>query len=513
MSENKIRQNIKPVSRRKATIANLTYQYSSLVLGIIRGLVLVPLYLKFIDIKLYGAWLASGNVIVWLALMDPGLNELLRQQVAKFYGRKDWDNVGKAIGTGWILMAGLSIITVAIGWVISKAVPALFLNDPEKINELSISILLGSIGAALVFFSGSPGSVLQGFQRSGRVVVIYIFSWILGITCTIVLLFMKFGLVSIPLGSVTSGVIMSLCCSADMVYFATRRLHVHLRWCSEYLSNIKSLVGATFLLQTSRVLTVNCDEFLVGIFLGAEVVPIMAFTKKLWGIALMFGQRISVAFMPGLAHLWGQGNRQKVSEIAIKMLNVTMWLFGIEIAAILGFNRSFLGLWVGNQFFAGHAFNILMALSFALYVYVYAIGQILYASDDIKSPALAGAMQSLLRTILVLVLLAYVGILALPISTLVSSALMLGIYFRKRFRRQMSLKVYPNEFSAVLSLIVGMTLGLCGAYIIETHTWLSLIIGVIVSVFATGLVLFVADKAFKAFVSSVITKVFNPKVI
>ena len=65
----------------------------------------------------------------------------------------------------------------------------------------------------------------------------------------------------------------------------------------------------------------------------------------------------------------------------------------------------------------------------------------------------------------------------------------------------------------MLSLIVGMTLGLCGAYIIETHTWLSLIIGVIVSVFATGLVLFVADKAFKAFVSSVITKVFNPKVI
>lgn len=106
------------VRRTRATIANLTFQYSSLVLGIIRGLVLVPLYLKFIDIKLYGAWLASGNVIVWLALMNPGLNELLRQQVAKFYGKKDWNNLGKVIGTGGLsfVPASQNLFEAVSGW-------------------------------------------------------------------------------------------------------------------------------------------------------------------------------------------------------------------------------------------------------------------------------------------------------------------------------------------------------------------------------------------------------------
>ena len=108
------------VSRRKATVTNLIYQYSSLILGIVGSLILVPLYLRFIDIKLYGGWLASGNAIAWLALMDPGLNELLRQQVAKFYGKKDAEQLGKIIGTGWVVMTVLSIITIAIGLVIAR---------------------------------------------------------------------------------------------------------------------------------------------------------------------------------------------------------------------------------------------------------------------------------------------------------------------------------------------------------------------------------------------------------
>lgn len=500
-------------SRKKATVTNLIYQYSSLILTIIRGLLLVPLYLKFIDIKLYGAWLATGNVVTWLALMDPGLNELLRQQVAKFYGKEDLSSLGKTIGTGWTVMAVLSIITVVIGWVLSTVVPSLFLDESKLISELGISIFLASIGAALVFFSGSPGAVLQGFQRSDRFAAIYVVSWVLGITSTIILLVKGFGLISLPLGSVLSGVVMSLGYSSDMLYFARKRLHIRLKWCTEYLNDIKSLVGATFLLQASRILTRNCDEFLIGIFLGPEVVPIVAFSKRLWDVALMFGQRVSVAFMPGLAHLWGEGDRKKVAAVAVKMLCVTLWLCGIEAAIILGFNKSFLSLWVGSQFFAGHSFNIMLALSVLVYVYIYAISQVLYAADDIKGPAIAGVIQSLLRAAMVVGLLFYVGILALPISTLISSVLMLGIYFRKRFSQRLDLARPNCERSGILSIVVGMSLGLLGAYTLNLTKWLDLTVCVIAGTIITSLVLIAVDKAFKQFAGEVFGKTFKLEVI
>lgn len=84
------------VSRTRATIANLIFQYASLLLAI-TGIVLTPLYLRFIDLKLFGAWLASGNVIGWLAMLDPGLNELLHQQVAKFWDGKAAERIAKII--------------------------------------------------------------------------------------------------------------------------------------------------------------------------------------------------------------------------------------------------------------------------------------------------------------------------------------------------------------------------------------------------------------------------------
>lgn len=494
-------------NRKKATVINLIYQYSSLVLTIIRGLLLVPLYIKYIDLKLYGAWLATGNIVVWLALMDPGLNELLRQQVAKFYGRGDLKSIGKTIGTGWTVMTALSIFTVIIGWFLSKIVPPLFLEEANLVSELGISIFFASIGAALVFFSGSPGAILQGFQRSGRFIVIYVISWILGFASTIILLLNGYGLISLPLGSVVSGTVMSLGCSIDMIYFTRTKLHIHLKWCTEYLNNIKTLVGASFLLQTSRVLTRNCDEFLIGLFLGPEVVPIVAFSKRLWDIALMFGQRVSVAFMPGMAHLWGEGEKNKVAKVAVRMLCVTMWLCCIETAIILGFNKSFLSLWVGSQFFAGHNFNLLLALSVFVYVYIYAIGQVLYASDDIKGPAVAGVLQSLLRVSLVVALLFFCGIFALPISTLVSSVLMLAVYFKKRFSIRMNVRNQIGERTGILSVILGITLGLIIAYTFNLTGWIELTIWVITGALITSTALMVVDKAFKQFAGDVIARI------
>jgi hypothetical protein len=78
---------ISPVSRRAATIANLIHQYVTTGLVIVNGIVLVPLYLKYIDFKLYGAWLATGNVAAWLLLADAGFSDILRQRTAHLYGQ------------------------------------------------------------------------------------------------------------------------------------------------------------------------------------------------------------------------------------------------------------------------------------------------------------------------------------------------------------------------------------------------------------------------------------------
>ncbi len=493
------------VSRTRATIANLIFQYASLLLAI-TGIVLTPLYLRFIDLKLFGAWLASGNVIGWLAMLNPGLNELLRQQVAKFYGEKNWTMLGRSIGTGWAVVTCSSLLVVFIGLLISRIVPYCFDVEAEHLKELKPCIFLASVSLALVLFSGSPGSVQQALQRSERFLVIYLFGWACGVISTVILLFKGYGLFSIPLGGIVRGTIWSVFSSLDTLYLARRKLGVSIGWSANYLFKIKGLIGATFLKVAGRVMEKSCDAFLVAIFLGVEMVPLVVFSSKLWQVAVQFSERISVAFMPGLAHLWGEGEKSRAVEIGAKVLKVTIWLVAFEVAALLFLNKTFIGLWVGDKFFAGGTFNLLMGFGIITYAYAYASGQVLFAANIIKGPALAWFARGILRVGLLIVLLKVIGIIAVPITMIASSVIILLVYLQKRISLLLNVDLMKLKRTMTIPLLVGTCLGLAGAYLVGTNTWLELVFGAVAIVLINGMVLALVDANFRAFAVSAISE-------
>ena len=77
------------VSRRFTSLVNLFFHYNAVVLVIVQGILLVPLYLRSIPVATYGAWLATGSILSWIDLVDPGLSDVLRQRVAYTYGKGD----------------------------------------------------------------------------------------------------------------------------------------------------------------------------------------------------------------------------------------------------------------------------------------------------------------------------------------------------------------------------------------------------------------------------------------
>ena len=74
-------------------------QFLALGLAIVQGFLLTPMSLRHIDYKLFGAWLATGQMLSWVSLLDPGVNEVLRQRVAHAFGelwkcwRQRWEGI------------------------------------------------------------------------------------------------------------------------------------------------------------------------------------------------------------------------------------------------------------------------------------------------------------------------------------------------------------------------------------------------------------------------------------
>jgi O-antigen/teichoic acid export membrane protein len=63
----------------------------------------------------------------------------------------------------------------------------------------------------------------------------------------------------------------------------------------------------------------------------------------------------------GLAQIHGEGRLERVREVAGGMLRVLLTLAGAVTLVVLAVNPQFVGVWVGREFFGGHALNVLLA--------------------------------------------------------------------------------------------------------------------------------------------------------
>ena len=79
----------------RLTLVNIAFQYAQTCLLIVNGIVLTPLYLACIPERTFGAWLATGNIVAWLTLIDPGINQVVQQRVAAAHAREDRAALGR----------------------------------------------------------------------------------------------------------------------------------------------------------------------------------------------------------------------------------------------------------------------------------------------------------------------------------------------------------------------------------------------------------------------------------
>lgn len=417
------------VSRRRATIANLVYQYVTLAFAIINGIVLVPLYLKFIDITLFGAWLATGNIITWLTLVDPGFGDVLRQRTAQTFGKGDNVRLGKIIGTGSLLVIALGLLPGMIGLLGAPFVSRIFELSSDHQASIANSFIIAGIASSVTMMSGAAGAIQQGLQRNVAFTAITVTASLLGLATTIIGLYQDWGLVSIPLGWLIRAIVLLSLNWADVVVNGVLKYNLAVRFCSAHFSEIANLTGWTSLSRVGIRVFDQCDALVVSLLLGVEAAAVAVFTKRTWDLLVLFLQRISVAFMPGMAHLHGEGQPNAFKHIANRMITSVGSLTMIGVSCCLVLNHQFIELWVGPEMYAGSLYDIGMAVSVMLMVFVLSVKQILFAANIIKAPSIAALGIAVLRAITLFACVSYFGYIGVPLSLIVSYSVGLIAYF------------------------------------------------------------------------------------
>ena len=153
------------VSRKRATKWYLAFLYTNLILTTIKGVVIVPIYLKFIDPRLFGAWLACGGIVGYFGLLEFGVNRVIIQRVAESAGSSDTNRLEKLIGTGFWINALLSFLPLLLGLSLAGYVPAWFQIQGVQGEDLRHAFILAALAASLMMFSFAPAGIMQALQR------------------------------------------------------------------------------------------------------------------------------------------------------------------------------------------------------------------------------------------------------------------------------------------------------------------------------------------------------------
>ena len=103
-------------SRRRSTKIQFGGNTVLMGLSIVQGVVLVPLYLRYIGKDMYGAWLATASTVALLGIADLGITGIISQRSGSYCGGQDFKSLGTFIITLLLFICGVVITIGAVGF-------------------------------------------------------------------------------------------------------------------------------------------------------------------------------------------------------------------------------------------------------------------------------------------------------------------------------------------------------------------------------------------------------------
>lgn len=146
---------------------NILASYASQIYATLIGIVMVPVYLRFMGMEAYGLIGFFAMLLIWFQLLDVGLTHTMMRETARYNaGAVDAMSVRRLLRTLEGFFAGIAIAGaacmilfsefIASGWLTAQALP---------VSEVQHSLMLIALVLALRFLSSLYKSVVNGFER------------------------------------------------------------------------------------------------------------------------------------------------------------------------------------------------------------------------------------------------------------------------------------------------------------------------------------------------------------
>jgi O-antigen/teichoic acid export membrane protein len=388
----------------------------------IQAVVLIPLYLSAVGPRLYGAWLGSGDFLVWMQAFDLGLSNLMIQRIGAAHGHGDSKLVAEYFATG---MATMAVVASAIGLAafgLSFMLPGWMGLSGDEAHTLHWCFVVG-VGASTVnVFNNSIVGFSRGIQDTAFMNAIMVGSALAGFATSLGLVLAGWGLWAIALGLVARAAVSLI----GSTLFAAMRLRRGLirffRVRGHILREFLSISPATALGGISYAVMNQSETALVAIFLKPELAAVLNLTRKALEVARSLVDMIASATYGGFAHLVGSDQRHRTLQVLAEISSLRLSLAIVAASAYLAVNASLVSVWVGSYQYGGTLLTILIAIQFIVVGNSFLLNYLYRATGAVMQGSIALAAESLVRVPLMIGLLLLLGLPGIPLAGIVTGS-------------------------------------------------------------------------------------------
>ena len=390
------------------------------------GVVITPIIIRGLGAELYGAWTMIQQTIGYLSLSDLRPMGTLKFTLAVKQHLDDTAEKRRQIGSALVIWACSLPLFLILGGVAIWKLPVFIRVNPENVAQVRVAIAIVVVSIAMDKVLSLPATVLRGMNLEYKA---------MGLNAAIILLnggllafviWQGWGLPGVAgasvLGLVISGMVRLVVAKNALSWFGMSIPE------KKELIEFAKLTAWLTLSALSGLLLTASDFLLVGFLLGPTAVTVYAST----GAALRMtteplAQMLSAA-NPGLAGICGQGDWQRALRIRSEMFTLAiacMTFFGVGILAL---NQTFVGLWVGTEYFGGQVTNLFMVLAAFCKLFFRIDNQIITGMLEIKGMALAMSLCGGFVIVLGFGLTRIWGLTGMAIANLLGYAIQWGYY-------------------------------------------------------------------------------------
>jgi O-antigen/teichoic acid export membrane protein len=383
----------------------------------VQAVVLVPVYLKVLGARQYGAWLGSGEILNFLQLFDLGLSNIVTERIGAAHARGDREGIavyfGSALFALTVVGAALALIALAVsfwvaGWMGLSGDEAGVLRSCFRLGALATFLFVANF-AALGLARGTQD---VGIQNVGTVV-----GAIAGMIVTLVMVLRGYGLWSIPVGMCARTAVVLI---VSMIHIGRLLRHGVMsrpRVSRAALVEFARLSPSTTLSGLALLLANQTEASLVGALLGPEKVPVLTLTRRAIDVAGSLLNTLSYSSYAGFAHLVNSGDRARAREVSAEVQALFVALALAAAAGFIAANHSLVTVWTKTPAVYGGALLTMLVAGQVLFV---GRAQLLYYLYRATGAIVPGSMllfwESMARVVLMITLLKTVGLPGLAIA-------------------------------------------------------------------------------------------------